>query len=110
MLGWITTTVTGSVDRDFFVRQLRVGEDWAIIETMNPRAMTAYARLWGHALTRAPARSGDPMAIASYLGGGDSFDRAPASFAETYADQNERDHDALRDAVTSARVTADTSS
>ena len=56
----------------------------------------------------AHARSGDAIAIASYLGAGDSFDRALASFAEAYADQNERDYDALREAVASGRVTAET--
>ena len=54
----------------------------------------------------AHARSGDGVAIASYLGGGDTFDRAMAGFAEAYADQNERDYNALRDAVASGRVTA----
>ena len=66
--------------------------------------MTLYAQLCGRTLAKAHARSGDAIAIASYLGGGDSFDRALASFAETYADQNERDYDALREAVASGRV------
>ena len=55
--------------------------------------MTLYAQLCGRALAKAHARSGDAIAIASYLGAGDSFDRALATFAETYADQNERDYD-----------------
>ena len=67
-----------------------------------------YAQLCGQALAKAHARSGDAIAIASYLGSGDSFDRALASFAEAYADQNERDYDALRAAVESGRLEAQT--
>jgi NAD(P)H-dependent flavin oxidoreductase YrpB (nitropropane dioxygenase family) len=55
-----------------------------------PSALAGYARLCGWTLARAQARSGDAAAIASYLGSSDKFDRAMASFAETYADQNER--------------------
>ena len=62
----------------------------------------------GKALAKAHARSGDAIAIASYLGGGDSFDRALATFAEAYADQNERDYKALQEAVASGRVAAET--
>ena len=75
---------------------------------MDPKAMTLYARLCGHALAKAHARSGDAVAIASYLGGGDTFDRALASFAEAYADQNERDYNALQKAVATGRVAAQT--
>ena len=56
---------------------------------------------------RAHARSGDAVAIASYLGTSDVFDRAMAAFAEAYADQNERDYDALKQAVDSGRVKAE---
>ena len=69
--------------------------------------MAAYAELCGRALAKAHARSGDAIAIASYLGAGDSFDRALASFAEAYADQNERDYRALQDAVESGRTVAE---
>ena len=65
--------------------------------------MTLYAQLCGWTLARAHARSGDAIAIAGYLGAGDSFDRALAAFAEAYADQNERDHRAVHDAVASGR-------
>jgi Uncharacterized protein conserved in bacteria (DUF2252) len=75
---------------------------------MDPQVMTIYARLCGNALAKAHARSGDAIAIASYLGGGDSFDRALATFAEDYADQNERDYKALQEAVTSGRVASET--
>ena len=70
--------------------------------------MTVYAEVCGRALAKAHARSGDAIAIASYLGAGDSFDRALASFAEAYADQNERDYNALREAASSGRVAAET--
>ena len=70
--------------------------------------LQAYGRVCGWTLARAHARTGDRIAIAAYLGGGDAFDRAMASFAEAYADQNERDYAALQDAVASGRVVAQT--
>ena len=108
MLGWIQGTGLDGVKRDFYVRQLWDGKGSALVETMNPHAMTLYAELCGHTLAKAHARSGDAIAIAGYLGAGDSLDRALASFAESYADQNERDYDALQEAVASGRVTAET--
>jgi hypothetical protein len=74
---------------------------------MNPPTLGIYAEICGWALARAHARSGDPAAIAGYLGSGDSFDRALASFAEAYADQNERDYAALGEAVESGRIDAE---
>ena len=108
MLGWIRVTAYDGVSRDFYMRQLWDGKGSAVVEMMNPVAMTVYAELCGHALAKAHARSGDAIAIGSYLGGGDTFDRALASFAEAYADQNERDYRALKDAVASGRVVAET--
>ena len=108
MLGWIRIEDLDGVSRDFYMRQLWDGKGSAIVEMMNPQAMTMYAKLCGNALAKAHARSGDAIAIASYLGAGDSFDRALASFAEAYADQNERDYGALRKAVASGRVAAET--
>ncbi len=96
MLGWMRITAYDGATRDFYVRQLWDGKGSALVEAMNPAAMSMYAGLCGHALAKAHARSGDAIAIASYLGAGDSFDRALASFAEAYADQNERDYHALR--------------
>jgi hypothetical protein len=78
----------------------------AIVELMEPDAMTVYGRLCGRTLAKAYARSGDPTAIASYLGASDVFDKAMAAFAETYADQNERDYIALEQAVKSGRIQA----
>ena len=107
MLGWIRRHGLDGVSRDFYMRQLWDGKGSALVETMDPRAMTVYAELCGWTLAQAHARSGDAIAIAGYLGAGDSFDRALAAFAEAYADQNERDYDALRDAVASGRVAAE---
>ena len=70
--------------------------------------MTIYARMCGWSLARAHARSGDRVALASYMGGSDTFDQAIADFAETYADQNERDYAALQSAVKEGRAKATT--
>src|SRR3954454_7797358 len=82
MLGWLRTSGIDGVERDFYIRQLWDGKGSAIIEAMNPAAMAEYPRACGWTLARAHARSGDAAAIASYLGSGDGFDRAMASFAE----------------------------
>jgi hypothetical protein len=75
---------------------------------MRPGDMSAYGRLCGWTLARAHARSGDRIAIAAYLGPGTTFDEAIVTFSERYADQNERDYQALVDAVRSGRVEAQT--
>jgi uncharacterized protein (DUF2252 family) len=108
MLGWLRTPGFDGVERDFYIRQLWDGKGSAIIEAMNPAAMAEYARVCGWTLARAHARSGDAVAIAGYLGSGESFDRALASFAETYADQNDADYAALRHAVDAGRIAAET--
>ncbi|HEY6761118.1 MAG TPA: DUF2252 domain-containing protein [Baekduia sp.] len=108
MLGWVRLTGVDGVVRDFYVRQLWDQKGSAIVETMTPRMLTAYAHLCGWTLAKAHARSGDPVAIAGYLGSGATFDRALAAFAETYADQNERDFAAFRDAVAAGRLRATT--
>jgi len=107
MLGWIKTEGVDGVKRDFYVRQLWDSKMSATVEVMVPRGMLVYARICGHELARAHARAGDSVAIASYLGNGDTFERAMARFAESYADQNERDYDALKNAVTTGRIRAD---
>ena len=107
LLGWIRSNGPDGVSRDYYIRQLWDGKGSAVIEAMKPSAMAAYARLCGWTLARAHARSGDAVAIASYLGSGDRFDRALARFAESYADQNERDYAALKAAVESGRVKAE---
>ena len=93
--------------RDFYVRQLR---DWKYsidIEALIPHGMRIYGQACGKALARAHARSGDPIAIAAYLGSSDVFDQAITQFASAYADQNERDHQELLDAVATGRLTAE---
>jgi uncharacterized protein (DUF2252 family) len=107
-LGWTHATGPDGVDRDFYVRQLK---DWKLsapIEVMIPAGMRAYASMCGWTLARAHARSGDRVALAAYLGGSDRFDQAITAFAETYADQNERDHAALQAAVKDGRAEATT--
>jgi uncharacterized protein (DUF2252 family) len=107
-LGWERLTGADGVVRDYYVRQLRDWKGSANVDTMPESAMTVYARMCGATLARAHARSGDRIAIASYLGKGDVFDRAMADFSATYADQNERDYEALGKAVESGRLTAQT--
>ena len=106
-LGWQRTEAgLDGKQRDFYVRQLR---DWKFsmpIEIMVPRGMRIYGQMCGWTLARAHARSGDRIAIAAYLGGADVFDQAITRFAAAYADQNERDHRSLVDAVAAGRITA----
>ncbi|WP_329493141.1 DUF2252 domain-containing protein [Kitasatospora herbaricolor] len=106
-LGWERTKGIDGRQRDFYIRQLRDWKGIAKPELMSPRGLGAFGELCGATLARAHARSGDPIAIGAYLGGGDSFDRALVGFAEAYADQNERDFQALVDAVASGRVVAE---
>ena len=107
-LGWRGMTGVDGIERDFYARQLKDWKGSAEIELMVPEGMALYGQMCGWTLARAHARSGDRVAIASYLGGNDTFDRAIAEFAEAYADQNERDYQALVDAVKSGRITAQT--
>ena len=108
MLGWLRTDGIDGVQRDFYIRQLWDGKGSAIVEAMDPSALAMYGRICGWTLARAHSRSGDPTAVASYLGSSDSFDRATATFAETYADQNEADYAALRHAVEAGTIAAET--
>src|SRR6188472_3407666 len=105
-LGWDHAQGYDGVERDFYVRQLRDWKGAALVDTMPPTTMSFYARLCARALVRAHARSGDRVAIASYLGSSDAFDRAIVEFSEAYADQNERDYDALVQAEKDGRITA----
>jgi hypothetical protein len=107
-LGWIHVTGIDGAPRDFYVRQLWDWKSSADIDTMGPDLMAAYGRMCGWTLARAHARSGDAAAIGAYLGGGSSFDEALVRFADVYADQNERDHQALVDAIASGRLEAQT--
>ena len=108
-LGWqhVDSGIDGR-SRDFYMRQLHDWKGSVEVEQMIPEGLVLYGRLCGWTLARAHARSGDRIAIAAYLGAGDSFDRALVSFAEAYADQNERDYAALVDAAKRGRVEAET--
>jgi hypothetical protein len=108
LLGWLRAKGLDGVERDFYVRQLWDAKGSVDTDTMVPSGFIEYARICGWMLAKAHARSGDAVAIAAYLGTSDVFDRALAEFAEIYADQNERDYDALREAVDSGRITAET--
>ena len=107
-LGWQRVTGLDGKERDFYLRQLRDWKGSADVDTMAASLMAGYARICAATLARAHARSGDRIAIASYLGNSDTFDRAVGDFAKAYADQNERDYQALVDAVASGRLEAQT--
>jgi uncharacterized protein (DUF2252 family) len=107
-LGWERTTGIDGVRRDFYVRQLKDWKGSIDPEAVVPSGLAAYGRVCGWTLARAHARSGDRIALAAYLGAGVMFDRAIAAFAEAYADQNQRDFEALQRAVADGRVTART--
>ncbi len=107
-LGWLhLQSGPDGGQRDFYVRQLRDQKGSAAIEQMKPKGMASYGRMCGWALARAHARSGDRIAIATYLGKGPNFDRALVDFSGAYAEQNERDYRALITAVKSGRITAE---
>jgi hypothetical protein len=101
-LGW----TRGPRGRDFYWRQLRDMKGSAEIEAMTPVGLSAYARACGWTLARAHARSGDPVAIAAYLGDSDEFDRSIIDFAVRYADQNECDYEQFVAAIKSGKLTA----
>ena len=108
-LGWLhVDSGLDGQERDFYVRQLKDWKGSAEIEQMVPEGMATYGRLCGWTLARAHARSGDRIAIAAYLGNGDSFDRAILQFSKAYAEQNDRDYKKLSKAVKSGRITAET--
>jgi uncharacterized protein (DUF2252 family) len=99
-LGW----TKGELGRHFYIRQLRDIKIKPMIELMDPQAMARYGEWCGWALARAHAKSGDAAMIAGYLGNSDAFDTALVRFAEDYADQNERDHRALLEAIRDDRL------
>ncbi|SHL30444.1 DUF2252 domain-containing protein [Actinacidiphila paucisporea] len=104
LLGWERATGFDGRQRDFYVRQLRDWKGIAQPDTMTSTMLRLFARLCGASLARAHARSGDPVALSAYAGGGEVLDRALAEFAEAYADRNERDYQALAAAAADGRV------
>src|SRR4051794_10789818 len=102
-LGW---TAGAQADRHLYWRQLRDMKGSAVVEAMIPTGLTFYAGGCGWTLARAHARSGDPVALAHYLGDGDAFDRSVTDFSARYADQNEQDFQAFVQAVRSGRLQA----
>ena len=102
-LGWTTAR---DANRHFYWRQLRDMKGSALVEAMAPIGHTFYARTCGWTLARAHARSGDPVAIATYLGNRDAFDQAITDFSERYADQNEQDFQAFVTAIQAGRLEA----
>jgi uncharacterized protein (DUF2252 family) len=102
-LGW---TKGVEANRWLYWRQLRDMKGSVDVEAMDPMGLEFYARQCGWTLARAHARSGDPVAIAAYLGKSDAFDRSVTDFSDRYADQNEQDYQAFADAVKSGRLEA----
>jgi len=107
-LGWQRVEGLDGVERDFYLRQLRDWKGSFEIEGVQPKGLAIYSGVCAQALARAHARSGDRIAIASYLGNSSTFDDALVEFAETYADQNERDYSHFQAAVAAGRITAET--
>jgi uncharacterized protein (DUF2252 family) len=105
-LGWARVTGPDGVKRDFYMRQLWDWKASADIGAMSPELLTTYGQICGWTLARAHARTGDAIAIGSYLGESDAFDRAISEFARSYADQNAEDHRSLVDAIAAGTVAA----
>jgi uncharacterized protein (DUF2252 family) len=106
-LGWLRTVGLDNRQRDFYVRQLWDGKVSVDPAFLTPAVLAVYGRICGWTLARAHARSGDRIAIASYLGAGPTFDRAIGDFAVAYADQNERDYSAFLGAVKTGALPAE---
>jgi uncharacterized protein (DUF2252 family) len=106
LLGWLHATGLDGVARDFYVRQLWDAKGSFDVASMSPATLGRYGELCAWTLARAHARSGDRVAIASYLGSGDTFDRAVTVFAARYADCNEADYAAFTQAIDDGRLAA----
>jgi uncharacterized protein (DUF2252 family) len=105
-LGWVRAKATlDGAERDFYLRQLWDWKTSVDLDAILPKGFELYGEVCGFILARAHARSGDRIAISSYLGKTDTFDRALHEFSVAYADQNERDHAALRQAADEGRIT-----
>jgi uncharacterized protein (DUF2252 family) len=107
MLGWQRNEGIDGRTHDYYIRQLQDWKGSINTDEAIPKGMTAYGELCAHTLARAHARSGDRIAIAAYLGNSNTFEKALTRFAESYADQNERDHEAFVKACKSGRLHAE---
>jgi hypothetical protein len=105
-LGWDRVTADDGVTRDYYIRQLWDGKFSADLDTMTLPVMQVYADMCGSVLARGHARSGDRIAIAAYIGKGETLDRSIARFATAYADQNQRDFDEMTAAVKDGELEA----
>jgi len=99
-LGW----TKGELGRHFYIRQLKDMKIKPMVEVFTPGVMQQYAEICGWTLAHAHARSGEPAKISGYLGKGDKFDKAVADFSVAYADQSERDHETLMQAVRAGKL------
>jgi len=106
LLGWFRTPTPDGPIRDFYVRQLWDGKLSPDIDNMTPESLAIFAEMCGWTLARGHARSGDRIALSAYLGSGSGFDRAMGEFAMAYADQNDRDYQAMVAAVGGGATTA----
>jgi uncharacterized protein (DUF2252 family) len=99
-LGWLT----GVEGRQLYVRQLRDAKIKPLVETFTRSMLETYGKACGWALARAHGRASHPWLISGYIGTSDAFDDAMGNFAIAYADQAERDHAALKAAVSAGRI------
>ena len=107
-LGWDRVKGVDGVSHDYYFRQLWDWKASADVDAMSPRLLKLYGQMCGWTLARAHARSGDRVAIASYLGASSAFDHAISRFADAYAEQNDLDHRSLTEAIRSGAMTAET--
>ena len=107
-LGWERGADPDGVEHDFYIRQLRDGKGSAVVEAQTPTVMALYGRMCARALAYAHARAGDRIAIAAYLGDSSDFDHALTEFADSYTEQNRKDHAALLAAIAARRIPAHT--
>jgi uncharacterized protein (DUF2252 family) len=106
LLGWVRAPDAEGHPRDFYVRQLWDAKGAVDIEVIEPEALELYGELCGATLARAHARTGDAISIAAYMGRSPRFEESLATFAELYADQNERDQAALVRAIEAGEAAA----
>jgi sugar/nucleoside kinase (ribokinase family) len=106
-LGWHRIIAVDGVNRDYYMRQLWDWKGSAIIDTMEPGVLRIYGGNCGWTLARAHTRSGDPIAIGAYVGSGAACDDAINDFANSYADQNEVDHQVLIESIKAGRLAAE---